>query len=89
MTFPWEGPPDFVNPEGTKWWREMSLTRYAQKEDRHGTVLDVVCFLIETADKYRTYVMVSRDQAIIEEDQSLEAMGIKIDVRKLLKRDPN
>ena len=82
-----EREPDFVNELGVKWWKDHHTTNYAQKEDRNGTKLDVVCFYIEEPTGRRTRVLISKAGEIIEEDQSLEGLAIKIDVRKFLKRD--
>lgn len=80
--------PDFVNDLGTKWWRDEYITALAKKEDRNQVSLNAVCFLVETKDGYRTRCLISEEtNEIIEEDQSLEGMGIKIEVRKFLISD--
>lgn len=85
---PYDNTPDFVNELGTKWWRDESMTNWAQKKDLHGTTLDMVCFFIELTDGTRTRVLVCKNtQEIVEEDASLEGMACKIDVRKMLVRD--
>lgn len=81
------GEPEFVNELGVKWWRDPSTTQYAQKPDKHGITLQVVCFGIEEPSGRRTRVLISQAGEIIEADQSLEALATKIDVRKFLKRD--
>jgi hypothetical protein len=83
-----DNPPDFVNEIGTKWWKEPDITRYAQKEDRYGIKISAVAFLIETVDKFRSFVLVSKDtNMVIAEDQTFEGMGCKIDILKLLERE--
>jgi hypothetical protein len=82
-----EKEPDFVNELGVKWWKDESTTRYAQKSDQHGTKLDVVCYYIEEPAGHRTRLLINKVGEIVEEDQNLEGLAIKIDVRKFLKRD--
>ena len=77
--------PDFINEEGTKWWKDDIITEYAQREDINGTSLNVVCFVIELKDGYKSRVLINDKQEIIEEDQKVEVMGVKIDIRKFLK----
>lgn len=84
---PFETEPDFMNELGVKWWRDDSTTHYAQKPDIHGTTLEAVCFYLEEPNGRRTRVLISKAGEIIEEDQSLEALAVKIDIRKFLKRD--
>ena len=79
--------PDFVNELGVKWWRDDTTTDYAQRPDAQGTTLDVVCFAIEQPNGRRTRVLLSKTGEIIEENQNLEALAIRVDVRKFLKRD--
>lgn len=87
MTNIFETKPDFVNELGVKWWRDEDTTRYAQKPNIHGVTLDVVCFFIEEKDGYRTRLLISKAGEIIEQDQTIDGMGTKIDVRKFLIRD--
>jgi len=87
FTTPFDTEPDFVNELGAKWWRDESTTHYAQKPDIHGTTLDVVCFYLEEPSGRRTRVLISKAGEIIEESQNLEALAVKIEVRKFLKRD--
>ena len=86
IEMPWDEDPIFINEEGVKWWIDESTTKYAQKEDKHGTKLDAVCYVTEEPNGRKTRVLVSKNQEIIEEDQTLDGMGCKIDVRKFLKR---
>lgn len=81
---PFSDEPDFVNDIGTKWWRDADTTQYAQKFDKNGISLDSVCFFVEDSSGYRTRVLISYTREIIEEDQTLEGMAIKIDTRKFL-----
>ncbi len=79
--------PDFINEKGVKWWFDESTTKYAQRPDVNGITLDVVCFLVEEPDGHMTRVLLSKNEEIIEEDQTLEGIGTKIDIRKLLKNN--
>lgn len=78
--------PDFINEKGVKWWLDHTITKYAQTEDIHGIKLEVVCWIIEMPDGYKTRVLVNKYNKVIEEDQTLEGIGSKIDIRKLSKR---
>ena len=78
-------PPDFVNAEGVKWWRDKAVERYANNEDQHGTRLQVQAWIVERKDGYRTRLLIENGQ-IIGEAQSLEAIGAKIDWLKTAKR---
>lgn len=80
-----DGEPEFVNELGVKWWRDEHTTDYARRPDANGISLDAVCFGIEEPGGRRTRVLVSMAREIIEEDQSLESLAVKIDVRKMLK----
>lgn len=82
-----DGEPEFVNELGVKWWRDAHTTDYAQRPNARGTRLDAVCFGIEEPGGRRTRVLISRAEELIDEDQSLEGMAVKIDVRKMLKYD--
>lgn len=84
----WEQrPPDFVNELGTKWWFDKDTTQFAVNPDRNDVSLAVNVWVIEDSSGYRTRVMINSDNEVIEEDQSLEGMGVKIDVRKFLKHE--
>ena len=73
-----------INEKGVKFWLDKSTTEYAQNPDINGTVLDVVCYFIEEANGRRSRILVKNGE-IIEEDQSLEGIACKIDIRKMLK----
>lgn len=84
---PFENPPDFVNAEGVKWWRDTVTTEYANRESKSGLGLNVECFFIETSTGYRTRVLIDREtKEIVAEDQKLEGMGIKIDLLKVFRK---
>jgi hypothetical protein len=84
---PFDEEPDFVNELGVKWWKDETLTDYAQREDALGTALNAVCFYIEEPCGTKSRVLVSKGEEIMEVDQSLEGMAIKIDLRKFMQRD--
>lgn len=85
MYTPFETEPDFVNDLGVKWWYDEFTTQYAQKPDFWGIKLNAICYYVEEPNGNRTRVLVS-DGNIIEEDQNLEALAVKIDCRKFLMR---
>ena len=81
-----ETEPFFVNEEGTKWWHDEQLTSYCRKEDQFGTKFDGNVCYIETKEGYRSRVLVI-DGKLVEEDQKLDSMAVKIEIRKLLIRE--
>lgn len=79
--------PDFINELGIKWWLDKDTTSYAMKPDRHGTSLDVNIWVAKFPDDHITRLMINSSYEVIEDEQSLEAMAVKIDVRKFLKNE--
>lgn len=81
-----EGEPDFVNELGVKWWLDRTSTDYARREDPFGTRLpDAAVYAVEEPDGHRTQVLVIAGEAEYEA-QSLEDMGVHIDMLKILAR---
>ena len=78
-------PPDFVNAEGVKWWRDKDTERYACCEDQFGTRLEIEAWIVERPDGYRTRLLIEFGK-IIGQAQSLEAIGSKIDWLKCATR---
>ncbi len=78
--------PDFVNEEGTKWWKDKSTTDWAQREDQFGTSLDMIVYLVEKTDGYMTRLLLDTDGNLIDEQQNLEALAVKIDMLKAAER---
>lgn len=79
--------PDFINDEGVKWWKDEHSTRYATKPDMHETSLDMSVWLVENADGKRNRVIVDNQlKTVIHEDSTLEGIGVKIDMLKLIER---
>lgn len=76
--------PDFINEEGVKWWVDKSTTDYAQRKDSKGITLDIICYVIDRPDGYRTRVLIEEGN-IIDDNTSLEAIACKIDMLKLIK----
>lgn len=83
---PFESDPDFVNERGVKWWIDKSMTSYARSPDEKGTELDAVCFFVEETNGRRTRLL-TLNGMIIEDEQNLEQMAMKIDIRKFLSRE--
>ena len=81
--------PDFVNEEGVKWWKDEDLTDYARRKDVHGTRLEhIVVWQVEFPDGVKTRLLVDNDKGEpLYENQGLEAMAVRIDVMKMLKRN--
>lgn len=80
---PFENPPDFVNEEGVKWWRDKSLTEYARDAGILGVSLHKVSvWLIETARGYRTRIILVGDKHYFESTQ-MESIAVRLDVMKL------
>lgn len=77
--------PDFVNELGTKWRLDAHSTNYANRPDSKGTTLDARVFYVEEISGRRVRVVVESGD-IIAEDQTLEGIGMKIDMLKFLKR---
>jgi len=75
--------PFFINEEGTKWWHDEATTAYCVNEDRNGISLKANACFIETIDGYRSRLIIMNGK-IIEEDQSLESLATKIEIRKFL-----
>ena len=67
--------PDFVNDEGVKWWHEADLTRYAFRKGFVG----VRVWSVERPDGHRTRLF-TEGETILADDQTLEGLGIKIDI---------
>ena len=82
---PWETKPDFINPEGVKWWFDKSSTEYAHQDTETAKGLpNIVVYYAERPDGYRTRIIVDNDiKAAVGEAQSLEALGAKIDMMKV------
>ena len=79
-----ETEPDFINEIGVKWWKDDYITNYAQREDQNGIKLNGVGFYIQETSgrKSRVFIM---DGKIIAADQTLDGIGCKIDILKMLK----
>ncbi len=85
MIFDFDREPDFVNPEGVKWWLDKSSTQYARRENIRGTTLPTITvFMCEFPDKTRSYVILDGTQPV-DAPTTLEAVGVKIDLLKLMK----
>ena len=74
------GDPNYVSPEGIKWWLDKTVTRYAQKEDSQGRKL----WYVEFPDGEKQFVLLDDDEPV-HETTSYEAMGAHIDMLKVYK----
>jgi hypothetical protein len=54
LTPVWGTTPDFVNELGVKWWKDAETTKWATREDEHGTTLDATVFFVEEPNGTRS-----------------------------------
>jgi hypothetical protein len=66
--------PDFVNEQGSKWWRNESLDKYAKEKGLHG----VTCWLVEAKSGQREFVILHDNQPEYS-SPSFEHMAAHID----------
>ena len=72
----WDSTPDTVNAEGTKFWKDHASTNYAKAQG----LKDAVVWLTEAfADGYRTRLLLV-DGQVVADEQSVESLGVKIDL---------
>jgi len=76
--------PDFTNDEGVQWWHEPTLTRYAFSKGFVG----VRVWTVHRPDGHRTRLF-TEGQDVLAEDQTLEGLGIKIDLLAFQRQTPN
>lgn len=76
--------PDFVNEEGVMWWHESDLTRYAFSKGFAG----VRVWTVERPDGYKTRLF-TEGETILADDQTVEGLGIKIDLLAFQRKTPN
>ena len=76
--------PDFVNDEGVKWWHEADMTRYAFSKGFAG----VRVWTAERPDGYKTRLF-TEGETILADDQTVEGLGIKIDLLAFQRQTPN
>ncbi len=75
--------PDFVNEEGTKWWRHDFLSDYATRKGVHGVSMPATCFAAETKDGHKSFVLINSTDGPLYDCQALDAMACWIDAWKL------
>jgi hypothetical protein len=81
------GEPFFVSEEGTKWWRDEDMEKYASNPDVHGTTLSGwQCFIAETANGRMDRLVFDENKNLVYVGGSLEAAATKIDMAKVNKR---
>lgn len=86
MIHDYDSPPDFGNTEGTKFWLDKSLNRYARQPDQHGTTLEnISCMIVHTKDGMRTRLLFDEDECIAD-IPDYEAVAARIDMMKFEKR---
>lgn len=82
-----ESKPDFINKEGTSWWFQEDLTKYARKDLSESCrgIPEAQVWICETKSKYRSYVVVLENK-IINENQTLEGIACYVDFLKLSRK---
>ena len=84
--FDWTAPVEFVNEKGTRWWRDIELTQYAQQPNEQGKKLNhVACWFVETCEGRRTRLLVQRRGLILAQTLDANAMMNEIDILKFYK----
>lgn len=74
--------PDFINDEGTRWWKDAVLTKHAERSLGRGYR---VC-AVQTEDDRRAYLLLDDENNIIDDDHQFEGMAYKIDKHELIRR---
>lgn len=88
MTFKsiFDAHPDFINDEGTKWWKHEDMYRYDVLRDIHLVDYGYKFYAIELTNGQRSFV-ITRGKYIEYENTSSEAVAVRVDVLKLLIRE--
>ena len=76
--------PDFINAQGTEFWLDKFSTYYAKKKGLKNTKV----FYLKDKKGYKTRVII-KDGKYGDESQSLEGIGIKIDLLAFLEKEKN
>lgn len=74
------GPPDFTNPEGVKWWHEQALTNHAKQKGLD----NVTAWVTELPNGVRMRVLI-QDGEIVFENTDFETVAFHIDALALVK----
>lgn len=74
--------PDFINAQGTKFWLDKFNTDYAKNKGLKNTKV----FYLKDKKGYKTRTII-KDGKYKSENQSLEAIGIKIDLLAFLEKE--
>lgn len=77
---PFDRQPDAVNEAGHKFWLDKSTTQYARDKG----LADVQVLFVERSDGYQTRIIAQGGEAIYE-DQSLEGIGVQLDIMAITK----
>jgi hypothetical protein len=80
---PWKKKPDHVDERGNKFWLEMSSTRYAAII---GLPIHVQVLWVEDLNGKHSRLIVDKGIPVYE-SQSLEAIGIRLDIMRKLMED--
>ena len=74
--------PDYVNPEGTKWWKSESLSNEAERE----LGKNYRVYAAQTVEDNRSYILIDDSDEVLDMDSSMEGMAIKIAKHMMLRR---
>lgn len=75
--------PDYVNKEGTKWWKDDQLTKYARRSGEGRIKLEkVTVCAAEFKNGKKCYVILDDGKIIFESIYS-EAIAIRLDLIRL------
>lgn len=74
----WDTPPQFVNPDGVKFWLDQESTRYALSKK----LKDVQVLFVEETNGNRTRLITQRGEPVYEH-QNLENIACHLDIMQL------
>jgi hypothetical protein len=85
ITSIFDTPPYHVNEKGVKFWIAKDLTDWARRDPGPGKPLKgAVVFCVEHPTGERTRLLVDEASTPVYENPSLEAMGVHIDVCRMV-----
>lgn len=74
--------PDFINPEGSRWWIDKVLTDHAVRD----LGKDHRVYAVQSVTDQRTILLLDDKNDVIAEAGGTEAMAYKIDAIRLIRR---
>ena len=87
FSLPWEDDvePDFINDDGWEWYLDKDSTKYVQKDNpvnNNKGLKSVYVFFVRKEDEW-DWVAIDNEQNILAVEQSLDALGAKLDILKV------